>query len=81
MPVFEVEFPSEREEDLLRRFTVNRHYLVSFRHYLEGSFGRRADLYDGLQAAVHAHPPFAKVRGGAGDLDAVRRWLAGSSAP
>jgi hypothetical protein len=76
MPVITFDLPDEREEDLLRRFAVNRHYLTSFHNYLVATFGADARLYDGLRSAVLAHGPFAKVRGGGtGDNEVVRRWM------
>src|SRR4051812_29197976 len=76
MPLLTFDFPDEREEDLLRRFAVNRHYLTSFRNHLVTTFGPGSGLYDGLRTTVLAHGPFARVRGGsAGDHEAIRRWM------
>ena len=77
VPVITFDLPSDAEEELIRRFTVNRHYLMSMRNFLADRHGHTdEDRYAGLCALVRGHPPFEKVRGGGSiDQEAVRRWM------
>ena len=59
-----VKLPSDEEEDLLRRFTVNRNYLQAVRGFISTTYGRREKLYDGLRAAVEAMPQYQKIQRG-----------------
>lgn len=75
--VITFDLPSDAEEELVRRFTVNRHCLMSMRKLLANRHGDTdEDRYASLRTLVRAHPPFEKVRGGGGiDHEAVRRWM------
>jgi len=77
VPVITFDLPSDAEEELVRRFTVNRHYLMSMRNFLADRHGHTdEDRYAGLRSLVLAHPPFEKVRGGGSiDQEAVRRCM------
>ena len=70
-----VKLPTDEEEDLLRRFMVNRNYLQAVREFISTTYGRREKLYDGLRAAVGAMPQYQKIQRGHADLDEVRRYL------
>lgn len=52
-------------------FTVNRHYLTSFRNYLVATFGADAGLYDSLRSTVLDHDPFARVASTSSPLAAI----------
>jgi hypothetical protein len=75
MPVIHLDLPSAEEEELIRRFTVNRHYLRAIAVFMSHTYGRGPKLFDGLQAVVSAHSAYARVRGGAQATDEVRRYL------
>lgn len=75
MPVITIAFPSQQEEDLLRRFTVNRNYLSAMAGYLRETYGRGPDLYTGLRQAVRGHRPYHTIQHGSADVDEVRRFL------
>lgn len=68
-------FPTAEEEELLRRFTVNKNYLQALRGFLRHSYGRGDDIYPGLRDAVIAHRPYQRISGGKTDVEEVRRWL------
>ena len=57
MAVITVNFPTDEEEELLRRFTVNRHYLQSIAGSLTGTYGHREQLYSGLKATLYSIRP------------------------
>jgi hypothetical protein len=68
--------PTDEENDLLRRFTVNRNYLQAVQNFLMATYGRREKLYSGLRAGLQSHPPYAKINRATADLHEVRRFLA-----
>jgi hypothetical protein len=70
-----VKFPTEEEEDLLRRFTVNRNYLQAVAGFITTTYGRREELYAGLRTTVETMPPYQRIQRGQADLDEVRRFL------
>ncbi len=76
MVVITVSLPTDEEEDLLRRFTVNRNYLQALAGFITTTYGRRENLYAGLKATVEATPQYHKIQRGQADLDEVRRFLA-----
>jgi hypothetical protein len=68
--------PTDRDEELVRRFTVTLHYLRHLEIYLTQKYGRGQALYPGLGAALTAHRPYLKVsRRSPIDLDGVRRFV------
>lgn len=71
-----VEFHTKEEEDLHRRFTVNRHYLKALRQFLEKRYGKGPNLHVGLREAVQSRRAWKHVqRTRSADLDEVRRFL------
>jgi len=70
-----VRLPTEREEDLARRFTVNRHYLHHLRIWLEDEYGHGDSLYPGLAAKVATWPAFGRIKRRPADLDAIEQIL------
>jgi hypothetical protein len=72
---FTFNLPSEQEEELLRRFTVNRNYLSALAGFLGETYGRGPDLYSGLQSVVRDHRPYHAIQRREADLDEVRRFL------
>lgn len=75
MPVITFDFPTPEEEELTRRFTVNRHYLQAVAGFITTTYGRREKLYSGLRAAVQAMPQHHKIQRGQPGLKEVRRYL------
>ena len=75
MALITVNFPSAEEEDLLRRFTVNRNYLQSTRLFLEDRYGGGNSLYRGLQQEIHSRPAWQRMNRGTADLERVRQFL------
>jgi hypothetical protein len=75
VPVVTLNLPSDEEEELLRRFTVNRNYLQALQGFLHTTYGRRDALYQGLARTLGQHPPFLRINRGAADLGEVRRFL------
>lgn len=58
---FLIDFPSEHEDELIRRFRVTLNYLVSVQYFLAHRYGHGNNLYPGLTAALNAHPAFIKL--------------------
>ena len=54
MAAITITFPSKAEEDLLRRFTVNRNYVAAMSGFLQGTYGEGLSMYAGLKAAAEA---------------------------
>jgi hypothetical protein len=75
VPGIHITFPTEEEEDLLRRFTVNRNYLAGLAGFLGSTYGRGADLYGPLQTIVQVHRPYHKIQRVEVPLEDVRRFL------
>lgn len=75
MGVITIAFPTEAEEDLLRRFTVNRNYLAAMSAFLQETYGEGSSTYVGLKAAAEAHRPFHTIQRRDADLEEVRRFL------
>ncbi|MBJ7331452.1 MAG: hypothetical protein JHC95_16285 [Solirubrobacteraceae bacterium] len=76
MAVITVTFPTDEEEDLQRRFTVNKNYLQAVSGFITTTYGRREKLYAGLRATVEAMPQHQKIQRDPNvDLDEVRRYL------
>lgn len=71
----EINLPTDEEQDLLRRFTVNRNYLQAAAGFVTTSYGRREKLYEGLRATIEAMPVFQRIQRGAVDLEQLRRFL------
>lgn len=75
MTFITLDFPTAEEEELVRRFTVNRHYLQAIAAFLRHTYGKGERVFDGLQTAVAVHPAYMRVKGGAQTSDDVRRYL------
>jgi hypothetical protein len=73
--VVTITFPTAEEEDLLRRFTVNKNYLQALQHFLTTTYGEREKLYLGLSAGLRAHPPYLKINRSPHAPAEVRRFL------
>lgn len=71
----EINLPTDEEQDLLRRFTVNRNYLQAVAGFVTTSYGRREKLYEGLHATVEAMPVFERIQRSTVDLEQIRRFL------
>lgn len=75
LPIVTLSFPSDEESELLRRFTVNRHYLQALASFLTATYGRREKLYERLKETVESTSPYHKIQHASADLDEVRRFL------
>lgn len=75
MVAINFKFPTDEEEDLLRRFTVNRNYLQAARGFMTTTYGRRELLYAGLRATVEATPGYQRLQRGPANMEEVRRFL------
>ena len=71
----EINLPTDDEEELLRRFTVNRNYLQAAAGFITTVYGRREKLYEGLRATVEGIPVYQRIQRGMVDLEEVRRFL------
>jgi hypothetical protein len=71
----EINLPTDAEEELLRRFTVNRNYLQAVAGFITTTYGRREKLYQGLRSAVEMIPAYQRIQRGSGDSGEVRRFL------
>jgi hypothetical protein len=69
-------FPTDQEEELQRKFTVNKNYLQAVAGFLTTTYGQREKMYRGLRAVVEAMPPYQRIQRANADLDEVRRFLA-----
>ena len=67
--------PTDREEDLARRFTVNQHYVHHLRIWLEEEYGSGNALYTGLAARVALWPAFARIKRRPANLDMIEQIL------
>lgn len=75
-PPVTLRLPSEAEEDLHRRFTVNRHYLQALRQFLEATYGKGPALHANLREAVQSRGAWERIqRSSEPNLDEVRRFL------
>lgn len=70
-----VNLPTDQEEELLRRFTVNRNYLHAVEGFLTTTYGRRDALYGGLRTTVEAMPVYRRIARSNPDREEVRRFL------
>lgn len=75
MTTITLNFPTDEEEELIRRFTVNKNYLQALSGFLRRTYGKGDLLYDGLKKTVDAHPPYARIARATNPLDDVRRYL------
>lgn len=75
MATITVRFPTDEEEDLLRRFIVNRNYLQAVSSFITTTYGKREKLYRGLRATVEAMPQYRRIQRGQADVEEVRRFL------
>jgi hypothetical protein len=75
-PPIAIRLPTEAEEDLHRRFTVNRHYLQATRQFLETTYGKVPTRHSNLRVAVESRQSWEKIQRKADPgLDDVRRFL------
>jgi hypothetical protein len=75
-PRITLRLPSAAEEDLHRRFTVNRHYLQALRQFLETTYGRSPHLHTTLRTSVESRKSWQGIqRKAAADIENVRRFL------
>lgn len=75
-PGITLRLPSDVEEDLHRRFTVNRHYLQALRQFLETTYGKGPHLHTTLRASVESRKSWQGIQGKAdADVENVRRFL------
>lgn len=75
MTTITVYFPTAEEDDLIRRFTVNKNYLQAIALFLARTYGRGLPMYSGLQASVTTRPQHRRIQRVAMPLDDVRRYL------
>jgi hypothetical protein len=75
MPVIILNLPTDEEEELIRRFTVNKNYLQALRNFLTRTYGGDAQLFVGLKQVVDTHPQHMRIQRAACDLEDVRRFL------
>lgn len=68
-------FPTDEEEELLRRFTVNRNYLQALAGFVTATYGAHEKLYAGLKTTVEASPQYQKIQRAPADAGEVRRFL------
>jgi hypothetical protein len=69
-----IRFPTDEEEELLRRFTVVLNHVDHMRLWLEAEYGVAGQpLYEGLTAATVALPAFERVKRRDADVAAVRQ--------
>jgi hypothetical protein len=75
MAVITVTFPTDEEQDLVRRFTVNRNYLQAIAGFLTSTYGIRQHLYSGLKKTLDSYPPYTRINRANADMSEVRRFL------
>jgi hypothetical protein len=75
MPVITYNLPSAEEEELIRRFTVNRNYLRAISRFLSETYGRGGAMFGGLQTAAAANPRYHRIQRVSMPLQEVRRYL------
>lgn len=75
MPVITLNLPTAEEEELVRRFTVNKNYLQAVSHFLTQTYGRREKLYEGIKGTVDNYPPYVRIARANADLEELRRYL------
>jgi hypothetical protein len=75
MAVVTLKLPTDEEEELLRRFTVNRHYLQAIAGFVTGTYGYRDQLYSGLKTTLGSYPPYTRINRATADIGEVRRFL------
>lgn len=70
-----INFPSAEEEELIRRFTVNRNYLHALAGFVTTTYGRPKRFYPGLLGVVSSRPAYTKIQRSSADLTEIRRFL------
>jgi len=76
MAAITVNVPTLEEDELIKRFMVNKNYLQALRGFLIDTYGKSDSIYRGLRTVVVAHHPYIKIKRRPGaDLDEVRRYL------
>jgi hypothetical protein len=71
----DINLPTDDEEELLRRFTVNRNYLQAAAGFITTVCGQREKLYEGLRTTVEGMPVYQRIQRGTVNLEEVRRFL------
>jgi hypothetical protein len=70
--------PTDREDELVRRFRVTLNYLQDLSYYLRHSYGPPKKLYGGLAAELATHRPYLKLQRrqlGAESMGQIQRHL------
>ena len=62
-------FPSEREAELVRRFTVTLNYLSHLAIYLRRTYGSSGEINDGLGGTLAQHRPYLRLQRRTGGID------------
>jgi len=75
MAVVSLKLPTDEEEELLRRFTVNRNYLQAIAGFLIATYGTQQQLYAGLKKTLESWPPYTRINRADADMNEVRRFL------
>jgi hypothetical protein len=75
VPTISLHIPTQHEEELLRRFTVNRNYLQALAAFTRYRYGGGTDLYPALQAEVSGHRPYQRIKRLPAVPPDVRRFL------
>lgn len=70
-----INLPSDAEEELIRRFTVNRNYLQGLAGFLTATYGQHERLYSRLRSTVVVRPSFTTIQRSSPDLAEIRRFL------
>ena len=75
MVSFTLRFPTEEEDELVRRFAGNRNYLHALASFVGNEYGKREELYHGLKTTLEATPKYQKINRADVPLTDVRRFL------
>ena len=75
MTTVTLNFPTAKEEELTRRFTVNKNYLQAIALFLTRTYGRGAAMFGGLHAAVSARRQYHRIQRAQMPLGDVRKYL------
>jgi hypothetical protein len=70
--------PTDRDDELVRRFQVTLNYLRDLQNYVANVYGRGRKVYPGLSEALEMQSAYLKLqrrRAGAVDLDQLQRHL------
>ena len=70
-----IRFPTDREVDLTRRFTVNLNYIDHFRMWIDDQYGPGEALFRGLTTELLQRRSYVRLRRRGVDLSALRELL------